>query len=184
MTEIQLINHCKNKDPKAQELLYRKLAPKLFGVCLKYCSCKSTAEDLFQEALITVFTKINQYKNKGSFEGWAKRITINTILQYFKTQKFYEPIAEEKITDTYDEFEIDQSNLDLNYLLNTIQELPSQYRLVFNLYVLDGFSHQEISESLNITIGTSKSNLSRAKQLLRKKIEQNPTYALNTVNAS
>lgn len=177
MTDIQLIEQCKNKNPKAQKELYRVLAPKLYGICLKYCKCKSTAEDLYQEAFVSIFTKISQFKNKGSFEGWAKRITINTALQHFRNQKFHELIIEENITTDDDEnFEINETNLNLDYLLSIIQELPNQYRLVFNLYVLDGYSHNEITELLNISLGTSKSNLSRAKQLLRKKIELNPEY--------
>ena len=183
MTDIQLIKKCQQKDPKAQKKLYKILAPKLLGVCLKYCSCKSTAEDLFQEAFIVIFTKIGQFKNKGSFEGWAKRITINTILQHFRNKKNYELILEDKLEEKEEDVEIDETNLNLNYLLNIIQELPDQYRLVFNLYVLDGYSHAEISELLHISVGTSKSNLSRAKQLLKKKIECNPTSKINMLRA-
>jgi len=167
----QLIEKCQKKDAKAQAELYKIFAPKLYGVCLKYCSNKSIADDLFQDAFITIFNKINQFKHKGSFEGWAKRITINTVLQHFKKQKFHQEINDNLITDENEEFEIEDENLNLNYLLEVIKELPNQYRLVFNLYVLDGYSHSEISEALNISTGTSKSNLSRAKQLLRKRIE-------------
>ena len=167
----QLIEKCQKKDAKAQAELYKIFAPKLYGVCLKYCSNKSIADDLFQDAFITIFNKINQFKHKGSFEGWAKRITINTVLQHFKKQKFHQEINDNLITDENEEFEIEDENLNLNYLLELIKELPNQYRLVFNLYVLDGYSHSEISEALNISIGASKSNLSRAKQLLRKRIE-------------
>jgi len=167
----QLIEQCQQQDAKAQAELYKIFAPKLYGVCLKYCSNKSIADDLFQDAFITIFNKINQFKHKGSFEGWAKRITINTVLQHFKKQKFHQEINDNLITDENEEFEIEDENLNLNYLLELIKELPNQYRLVFNLYVLDGYSHSEISEALNISLGTSKSNLSRAKQLLRKRIE-------------
>ena len=167
----QLIEKCQKKDAKAQAELYKIFAPKLYGVCLKYCSNKSIADDLFQDAFITIFNKINQFKHKGSFEGWAKRITINTVLQHFKKQKFHQEINDNLITDENEEFDIEDENLNLNYLLELIKELPNQYRLVFNLYVLDGYSHSEISEALNISIGASKSNLSRAKQLLRKRIE-------------
>ena len=167
----QLIEQCQQQHAKAQAELYKIFAPKLYGVCLKYCSNKSIADDLFQDAFITIFNKINQFKHKGSFEGWAKRITINTVLQHFKKQKFHQEINDNLITDENEEFEIEDENLNLNYLLELIKELPNQYRLVFNLYVLDGYSHAEISEALNISTGTSKSNLSRAKQLLRKRIE-------------
>ena len=167
----QLIEQCVNKEANAQQELYRIFAPKLFGVCLKYCSNKTIAEDLFQESFITIFNKIHQFKHKGSFEGWAKRITINTVLQHYKKQQFHQPIIDDIITDDLEEIEIDNTDINLNYLLELIQELPNQYRLVFNLFVMDGYSHAEIAEAINISIGTSKSNLSRAKQLLRKKLE-------------
>ena len=166
-----LIEQCVNKETKAQQELYRIFAPKLFGICLKYCSNKTIAEDLFQESFITIFNKIHQFKHKGSFEGWLKRITINTVLQHYKKQQFHQPIIDDLITEEVDEIEIDNSDISLNYLLELIQELPNQYRLVFNLYVLDGYSHAEIAKALNISVGTSKSNLSRAKQLLRNKLE-------------
>ena len=177
----QLIEKCQKKDAKAQAELYKIFAPKLYGVCLKYCSNKSIADDLFQDAFITIFNKINQFKHKGSFEGWAKRITINTVLQHFKKQKFHQEINDNLITDENEEFEIEDENLNLNYLLELIKELPNQYRLVFNLYVLDGYSHSEISEALNISTGTSKSNLSRAKQLLRKRIESETVLKMKRV---
>ena len=169
----KLIEQCVNNEPKAQQELYKIFAPKLFGICLKYCANKTIAEDLFQESFITIFNKIHQFKHKGSFEGWAKRITINTVLQYFKKQSFHLSIIDDNTPEEADEIEIDNPNINLNYLLELIQELPNQYRLVFNLYVLDGYSHAEIAKALSISVGTSKSNLSRAKQLLRKKLESN-----------
>ena len=171
MVYKQLIEQCVNKNVKAQQELYKIFAPKLFGICLKYCSNKTIAEDLFQESFITIFNKIHQFKHQGSFEGWTKRITINTVLQYYKKQQYHQPIIDDMITDQAEEIDIKDTNINLNYLLELIQELPNQYRLVFNLYVLDGYSHSEIGKALNISIGTSKSNLSRAKQLLRKKLE-------------
>ena len=167
----QLIEQCVNQEAKAQQELYRLIAPKLFGICLKYCSNKTIAEDLFQESFITIFNKIHQFKHKGSFEGWVKRITINTVLQHYKKQQFHQPIIDDLVVDEVEEIEVNDTNLDLTYLLERIQELPNQYRLVFNLYVLDGYSHAEIAEALNISVGTSKSNLSRAKHLLKKKLE-------------
>ena len=167
----QLIEQCVNKDTKAQQELYKIFAPKLFGICLNYCSNKTIAEDIFQESFITIFNKIHQFKHNGSFEGWAKRITINTALQHYKKQQFHQPIVDDMLTGEPEEIDINNTNTSLNHLLELIQELPNQYRLVFNLYVLDGYSHAEISEALTISVGTSKSNLSRAKQLLRKKLE-------------
>lgn len=172
MVYKQLIEQCINNDPKAQKELYKIFAPKLFGICLKYCANKTIAEDLFQESFITIYKKLHQFKHQGSFEGWAKRITINTILQYFKKQKKHQPIIDDLITDQIEDIEIDDIDFKLDYLLELIQDLPNQYRLVFNLYVLDGYLHSEIAEMLNISVGTSKSNLSRAKQLLRTKLER------------
>ena len=172
----RLIEQCKKNDVIAQKALYKQFAPLLFGICLKYCKNKTIAEDLFQEAFITIFEKIVQFKHKGSFEGWIKRITVNTILQHFKKQKVYELVNEDDTAtiendDNYDE---EFSNISLDFLLKTIQKLPDQYRLVFNLYVLDDYSHQEIAEALKISVGTSKSNLSRARALLKKEIGERP----------
>ncbi len=172
MVTKQLIERCKKKGSKDQSELYKIIAPKIYGVCLKYCNDTNLANDLFQDSFIIIFNKITQFKHQGSFEGWAKRITINTILQHFRKQQFTEVINDDFLfNEDDDEIEITNQNLNLNYLLNIIKELPSQYCLVFNLYVLDSYSHSEIAEALNISIGTSKSNLSRAKQLLRNKIE-------------
>ena len=172
----RLIEQCKKNDVIAQKALYKRFAPILFGVCLKYCKNKTIAEDLFQEAFITIFNKIAQFKHKGSFEGWIKKITVNTILQHFKKQRVYE-LVNEKNLELIEEDDHDLtkfSNISLDYLLKTIQKLPDQYRLVFNLYVLDDYSHQEIAEALNISVGTSKSNLSRARVLLKKEIGERP----------
>ena len=164
----QLIHNCKSNDTKAQSDLYKLFSSKLFSVSLKYSSNYAEAEDNLQDAFITIFKKIKQYKNKGSFEGWLKRITINTALQRYRSQKVFEIINEEAIVD--EEIDIDDDAVSIDYLLQYIQELPDRYRLVFNLYVLDGYSHKEIAELLSITTGTTKSNLARARQLLKEKI--------------
>nr|WP_236669133.1 RNA polymerase sigma factor [Aquimarina mytili] len=167
----QLIKKCKEKNSNAQEQLYRLFSSKLFSICLKYSSDYSSAEDTLQDAFITIFDKINQYKNQGSFEGWIKRITINTALQKYRKQKVFDIINEEQIEEV--EVEINEEEISLDYLLKIIQQLPDRYRLVFTLYVLDGFSHKEIAEMLEISIGTSKSNLARARYTLKEKIETN-----------
>lgn len=143
----------------------------LYSLCLKYCKNKIEAEDNLHDAFITIFNKIGNYKNKGSFEGWMKRITINKAIDKYKKEKKTSDVFDIQIADeiTIDE---DKLNLSLNDILKTIQELPNQYRLVFNLYELDSYSHKEIADMLNISIGTSKSNLHRAKILLKKKIEE------------
>lgn len=172
----QLIYECCKNNTKAQEQVYRLLAPKLFSVCLKYSRNYEEAQDNLQESFLIIFEKINQYKNTGSFEGWAKRVTINYVLQQYRKQNVFE-IVSEKIADE-DEIEVDDENISLEFLTKTIQELPDRYRLVFNLYVLDGYSHKEIAEMLGINVGTSKSNLARAKAILKSKIELNRSLDL------
>ena len=169
----QLINDCKNNDRKAQEQLYKLYSPKLFAACLKYSRNYTEAQDNLQDGFILIFNKIEQYAFKGSFDGWLKRVMINNVLQQYRTQTFLSLVNEDVQDDC--EIEIDDENISLDYLLKIIQELPDRYRLVFNLYVNDDYSHAEIAEMLSINIGTSKSNLSRARMILKDKIEQYKT---------
>jgi RNA polymerase sigma-70 factor (ECF subfamily) len=164
----QLINECKENKPKAQEQLYHLFSKKFFGVCLQYSSNYADAQDNLQDGFLIIFRKIEQYSGKGSFEGWAKRIMINNALQKFKGVRFME-VLNDTIPEV--EVEIDEEEVTLDYLLHIIQELPDQYRIVFNLYVLDGYSHKDISEMLSISTGTTKSNLHRARLILKEKIE-------------
>lgn len=166
----QLINDCQKNDRKAQEQLYRLYAPKLFSVCLKYSRNYTEAQDNLQDGFLIIFDKIDQFSFKGSFDGWLKRVMVNHVLQQYRQETFLSLVKEDVPDDN--EIEIDDEDISLEYLLKIIQELPNQYRLVFNLYVLDGYSHQEIAEMLTINLGTSKSNLARAKMILREKIEQ------------
>jgi len=129
------------------------------------------AEDSLQDAFITIFQRIGQFKGKGSFEGWLKRIAINTVLQKYRQKRLYD-LPNDAVLEAQQDLAltpIDES-LPLTFLLEIIQHLPERYRLVFNLYVLDGYTHKEIAELLNISDGTSKSNLARARQLLQQKI--------------
>lgn len=170
MSSNQLIKNCIKQDAQAQSQLYKQYASKLFSLCLKYSKNYAEAEDNLHDAFITIFNKIEQYNNKGSFEGWLKRITINTALQrYRKDVGVYDIINEDNIEDVSVDFNDD--DVSIEYLLEIIQELPDRYRLVFNLYVLDGYSHVEISELIHISTGTSKSNLSRARLILKEKIQ-------------
>lgn len=171
MSLEKLINKCKQRDIRAQSEVYQLFAGKLFALCLKYSKNYQEAQDNLQDGFITIFNKIEQYKFKGSFEGWLKRIIINTALQKYREKNVLNLISEE----VPEEIEIDVEELDisLDFLLKIIQELPNRYRLVFNMYVLDGYSHREIAELLEISEGTSKSNLSRARYILKKKVEDN-----------
>ncbi len=170
MSLEQLIKKCIKKDAKAQSQLYKQYASKLFSLCLKYSKNYAEAEDALHDTFITIFNKIDQYNSKGSFEGWLKRITINTALQrYRKDVGVFDIVNESNIEDV--SLDINDETIDIDFLLKIIQELPSRYRLVFNLYVLDGYSHVEISKLISISIGTSKSNLARARVILKEKIE-------------
>jgi RNA polymerase sigma-70 factor (ECF subfamily) len=135
---------------------------------LKYSRNYAEAEDNLQDGFLLIFDKIGQYKFTGSFEGWAKRLMINHVLQQYRKTTFLE-LVDDVIDET--SVEIEEENLSLEFLLKIIQELPDRYRLVFNLYVMDGYSHKEISEMLEISIGTSKSNLARAKMALKERID-------------
>ncbi|WP_299332628.1 RNA polymerase sigma factor [uncultured Psychroserpens sp.] len=170
MSLEQLIERCKKNDAQAQSQLYKLYASKLFSICLKYSRNYAEAEDNLQDAYITIFKKIEQFKSQGSFEGWMKRITINTALQRYRSAGIFDIINEDQIEDVT--VEVDDDNLSIDYLLGIIQELPDRYRLVFNLYALDDYSHKEIASLLDISTGTSKSNLARARMILKDKIEQ------------
>ena len=173
MSLKQLIENCKINNTKAQGELYKLFSGKLFAICLKYSRNYAEAEDNLQDAFLTIFNKIEQYKDKGSFEGWIKRITVNTALQRYRTEKVFDIINENTIEDV--ELEVDEDTVSIDYLLKIIQELPDRYRLVFNLYVLDGYSHKDRADMLKINIGTSKSNLSRARLILKQTIEDHKT---------
>lgn len=171
MQTEKLIRLCKKRNTKGQEALYRAYAPVLFGLSLKYCSNRQEAEDNLQESFITIFEKIHQYKGKGSFEGWLKRITINNALQRYRKRRYFKVVDEEALAQPEEEGAAEGASVELKFLLKIIQDLPDRYRLVFNLYVMDGYSHKEIAEMLDISEGTSKSNLSRARQSLKERIE-------------
>ena len=179
MSLDKLIQECKDRDRKAQEQLYLLFADKLFSICLKYSRNKTEAEDNLQDSFITVFDKIEQYNFKGSFEGWMRRITVNTVLQKYREEGVFDIVSD----NVQEEVPVDipSDDISLDYLLQLIQELPDRYRLVFNLYVLDDYSHKEIAALLNISEGTSKSNLARARMILKDRIEK--TYLKKKVES-
>lgn len=170
----ELIKGCIRQNTKAQETLYHLYKNSLFVLSLKYCSNEAEAEDNLHNAFIEIFTNIQNYNGKGSFEGWIKRITINKAIDSYKKNYHLVALQEDAIEDT----EIDEQELDfsIDYILKLIQELPNQYRLVFCLYELDDYSHQEIAKMLSISEGTSKSNLHRAKIILKEKMQTKDTF--------
>jgi len=171
LTLEELILKCKKQDIKAQGELYKKFSGILFSVCLKYSPNYHEAEDSLQDAFITIFKRIEQFKGKGSFEGWMKRVTVNTVLQKYRKQKVFNLTNEEQLEEEV-VVEVEDNSVPLDYLLKMVQELPDRYRLVFTMYVLDNYSHKEISELVGISVGTSKSNLARARGILKTKVEE------------
>ena len=166
----QLIHDCKKNDRKAQEQLYRQFAPKMFSLCLKYSRNYAEAQDNLQESFLLIFEKIQQYEFKGAFEGWLKRVLINYILQQYRKKRLLNSIDDQD----FEEVEVElEEGISVEFLMKIIQELPDRYRLVFNLNVFENYTHQEIADALGISVGTSKSNLSRAKLILKQKIENN-----------
>lgn len=176
MSLEELIEKCKKGDRRAQEQLYRQYSNILFGICLKYSRNKSEAEDSLHDSFMTIYEKIGQYKSKGSFEGWIKRITVNTVLQKYRKEEYLKVVSDNVEEEV--EVETGYADIGLQTLLKYIQELPNKYRLTFNLYVLDGFTHKEISSMLGTSTGTSKSNLARARMILKERIEKRTTKAI------
>jgi RNA polymerase sigma-70 factor (ECF subfamily) len=167
-----IIKGCQRKDPKAQHALYNNYKAKMYAICLRYAECVEDAEDVFQEAFVKIFEKIYQFEFKGSFEGWMRRIMVNTALEKYRKKLNVIHLNDTiKEMDTPGEIETDEE-LSAKDLLNLVQELSPRYKMVFNLYAIEGYSHKEIAEMLQISEGTSKSNLSRARDILQKKVEQ------------
>ncbi len=167
----QLIKSCAKRNRRAQEELYLLYEKKLFQVCLKYCRSREEAEDHLHDVFINIFENIKNYKGKGSFEGWMKRIAINKAIDKYKKKRTY-GLKEEKIQMLSEDVTIaaDELPTSIEDIMELIRELPDQYRLVFNLYQLDGYSHKEVARMLNISEGTSKSNLHRAKIKLKEQV--------------
>ena len=172
----RLLHECKKNNTQAQEQLYKLLAPKLFTVCLKYSRNHEEAQDNLQESFLIIFDKLKQFKNEGSFEGWAKRLVVNYVLQQYRNQGTFLELVSDNIF-VVEEIEIDDESITMEFLLKIIQELPDRYRLIFNLYVVDGYSHKEIAKMLEINEGTSKSNLARAKMILKEKIQNTTVFS-------
>lgn len=165
-----LIEACCKNDRNAQKDVYNMLSGKLYSSCLKYGSSEQDAQDILQDAFITIFKKMDQFHHKGSFEGWCRRIVINTALARYRKNKI-KTVEDDRVINLEIEVEVEEvPDISLQQLLEFIQELPERYRLVFSFYTLDGYSHKEIADLMDITVGTSKSNLSRAKVSLQEKI--------------
>lgn len=181
MNEKDIISGCKRHKKAAQMALYERYAPMLISICVRYTTNFADAEDLLQDEFIKIFDKIKQFDNKGSFEGWLKRIVTNAAINNFqrKNKAFIEidnentkDIADENNDDDDFEDKAEYSNISKIEILNEVNNLPNGYRIIFNLYVIEGYSHKEIAETLNISENTSKSQLSRARKLLQTQLSK------------
>lgn len=170
--ERELIKRCLKNDSSAQQKLYQTYARKMYTVCYRFARVGAEADDIMQEGFIRVFNNLSSFRHDGSFEGWIRRIIVNTAITYIKKHGQYK--SEVDIENVGDDFLVEDeaiSNLSKEDLLRIVQELPDGKRVVFNLYVYEGYSHKEIGKMLGINESTSKGQLSKAKQMLREKLE-------------
>lgn len=143
----------------------------MFGLCLQYSNNHDDAKDILQEGFIKVFQKLGQFDHRGSFEGWVRRIMINTALEKYRSHLHLYPLTDREMKNEEPTYEEVFERLSAGDLIRLVQELPPRYRMVFNLYAIEGYAHKEIGEMLGITVGTSKSNLARARGILQKKVK-------------
>lgn len=171
LTEKEIIAGCIAGRRDCQEMFYKYFSPKMFGICLRYANDYHSAEDILQEGFIKVFNNIGKFRGEGSFEGWVKRIFINTAIEYYRKAVNHNGHSELENATFQHINEIAIENLATQDLLKLIQKLSPGYQTVFNMYVIDGFSHKEIAKKLGISEGTSKSQLARARAILQKMIQ-------------
>ena len=176
-TEPDIIKGCIEGKRSCQELIYKQHSPKMFGICLRYANDYQTAEDLLQEGFVKVYRNIHKFRSEGSFEGWVRRIFVNTAIEHYRRNVHMYPLQDYSEVD-YQRYD----NSTMNDLLEEdvmklINELSPGYRTVFNMYVVEGFSHKEIAEELGISEGTSKSQLARARYILQKKLADSQKVA-------
>ncbi len=166
----ELLEGCRAGNRKMQEALYRQTAPKMLVVCMRYAKDTMEAEDVLQMGYIKVFQKINEYRGDGAFEGWIRKVMVNTAIESYR--KNLRSMNVVPIEDAYDQPStgFDFSRLGMQDLLKVIQKLADGYRVVFNMYIIEGYSHKEIAETLGISEGASKSQLSRARAILKEEI--------------
>lgn len=167
----QLLELCKRGDRSAQKALYDSLAPKMFPVCIRYMGDRTAAEDVLQDGFVTMFSKLGSYSGAGSFEGWARKIFVNTALMSLRKSDVLKDSDDiEQAWSVRSEATSAIQDLGYKELLKMIGELPAGFRTVFNMYVIEGYSHKEIAEALGITENTSRSQLQRARVALQEKI--------------
>jgi RNA polymerase sigma factor (sigma-70 family) len=170
----ELVNGLLREDPAMQEALYKQFSVPMFRVVLRYARDKGEAEDMLQDGFIRVFRDIRQFRGEGALGGWIRRIMVNTALSYLRKHRdFLQAVPDVSLYENY--FKTDEdvaANMDAEALLKRLQHLPLGYRTVFNLYVVEGYSHEEIAEHLEINIGTSKSQLFKAREYLKRSLDK------------
>lgn len=172
--EAEWIEGCRTGDSKSQERVYRHYSARMYAVCCRYLRNQQEAEDVLISAFTRVFSGIRQYRGDGSFEGWIRRIVVNEALMALRKRKSRFDEVELQVLDRTqgsDQWQLHPVETNGEHLVQLVRELPDGYRTVFNLYAVEGYSHQEISALLGIDVNTSKSQLSRARQWLRRKLE-------------
>lgn len=157
---------------KMQQELYQRFASKMYGVCLRYAGSAEEAEDVLQEGFIKVFNKIGSFRGDGSFEGWIRRIFVNTAIEHYRKKIYLQPITEYEEDTMEGKYLSVLDKMEEKDIIQLVQQLSPGYRTVFNMYVIEGYSHKQIAEALGISEGTSKSQLSRAKQILQDMVKQ------------
>ena len=180
MTEYELIAGCSRQDPASQKAAFDRYASRMLGVCNRYARNTADAEDILQDSFIKVFAKIKQFKGNGSFEGWIRRIVVNTALKKYTLTRYTKELSGFEVNENALVFEDASafSHLPEKDLLAMINSLPDGYRLIFNLYVIEGYPHEEIAQMLNIQAGTSRSQLVKARLMLQKQILQSQKVAV------
>lgn len=173
-TDDEIIEGCFRNDRKMQKALYDKYASRMFAVCLRYAKDKDDAADILQDGFLKVFTKIDQFSREHSFEGWMRRVMTNTaITHYYQNKKFNEQEKIDEINETdIKDFDFNETEFSNEELMGVIQTLPDNYRIVFNMFAIEGYKHKEISDMLNIEVSTIKTQYHRAKKMIQAKLEE------------
>lgn len=182
MTESQLISRCKKREEDAQRIVYERFSGKMMGVCMCYVKERAEAEDLLHDAFIQAFDKIKQFKGKGSFEGWLRRVVVNTILMHLRAKKketrniSFDEVEEQIAEDTEEAYTesaintVKQAEFTQQDILTVVSALPEGFKVVFNLFAIEGMKHKEIAKMLAISEGTSKSQLFHARKQIQKQL--------------
>ncbi|MDP4261855.1 MAG: RNA polymerase sigma factor [Bacteroidota bacterium] len=170
--ESDLINGCIEGNRRMQEELYRRFSPRMYAVCLRYAGSSEEAEDILQEGFIKIFKKLGSFRGDGSFEGWIRRIFVNTAIEHFRRKRYLQPVTEKEENTIEGKYLSVLDELAEKDILELVRQLSPGYRTVFNMYVVEGYTHKEIGDILGISEGTSKSQLSRAKVILQEMVKR------------